>query len=216
MPSRTWPASRNCSRIRYSTTVSSLGLIYTGRVSGFLYNSGLEANLESDHSGVGYPDNETFRAVCVPPLNGNLFGLLAHEANHVIEQNGLGRPGTAFVSEGLASTVLSETFYPYGKTLLYEWTRSHASQIPPLSSLVDDSKWASFPEEAAYKSSASFLAYLLETSGSERLRQLYYVTSADFAKRFQDIYGRSLADFERDWKEFCARYAFNPTPPASR
>ncbi len=58
----------------------------------------------------GLSHHPDLRAVCVPPLDPNLFGLLAHEANHVIVQNALGRPGTYFVNEGLASAVLSERF----------------------------------------------------------------------------------------------------------
>ena len=189
---------------QYSVTVASLDLGYAGHISAFLYNSAADADLMSDYAGVGYPGTETFRAVCVPPLDGNLFGLLSHEANHVILKNGLGRPGTFFVSEGLASTMLSERFHTYGKTLLYAWTNSHASQIPPLAALADDAKWNDYPQDVSYKASASFLAYLLETSGAQRLRQLYYAPSPDFTRRFQEIYGRSLEDAERAWKEFCA------------
>jgi hypothetical protein len=189
---------------QYSFTVASLELTYSGRVSAFLYNSASDAGLMSDHAGVGYPDNETFRAVCVPPLDGNLFGLLSHEANHVIQQAALGRPGTSFVSEGLASAVLSERFHQYGRTFLYAWTNSHATQIPGLAALADDDRWSGFEQDMAYKASASFLAYLLETSGSARFRQLYYVGSADFERRFREIYGRPLDEAERAWKEFCA------------
>jgi hypothetical protein len=94
--------------------------------------------------------------------------------------------------------------YSYGKTFLYEWTKNNVAQIPPLANLVDDGKWNDYNEQVAYKASASFLAYLLETAGAPRLRQIYYVSSSEFARRFQEIYGRSLEDAERAWKEFCA------------
>lgn len=190
---------------QYAVTVAALDFRYAGRVAGFLYNSGADADLESDRSGVGYPDNETFRAVCVPPPGANLFHLLSHEANHVIQIAGLGRPGTSFVTEGLASAVLSERYYPYGKTLRYQWTKSNTGQIPPLGGLTDDDKWHDYPEQVAYNASASFLAYLLETAGPTRLKQIYYVPSKDFGRRFQEIYGRSLEDAEQKWKEFCAQ-----------
>jgi hypothetical protein len=203
-------AEQNVSRLgevlenQYTVSLATLDLRYTGRISAFLYNSAEDADLMSDYSGVGYPDTEAFRAVCVPPLDGNLFGLLSHEGNHVILQNALGRPGTSFVNEGLASAVLSEHFGAFGPTALYAWTRTHTSQIPPLASLADDGKWSDFPQDLAYKSSASFLADLIDTSGSPRLRQLYYVKSSDFQRRFQEIYGRSLETAEADWKAFCA------------
>ena len=55
-----------------------------------------------------------------------------------------------------------------------------------------------------YNASASFLAYLLETGGAQRLKQLQPVASPQFEARFQSVYGHSLADAERDWRAFCA------------
>lgn len=190
---------------QYDVTLSTLGLEYGGRILTFLYSSASDGDLPSDHSGVGYPATATLRAVCVPPLDGNLFGLLSHEANHVILRNALGRPGTSFVTEGLASAVVSERFGAFGPTFLYDWTRTNADAIPPLAVLADDDRWSGFPQNLAYNASASFLAYLIETSGPDRLRQLYYATSDDFAPRFQEIYGRSLDTAEAEWKAFCGR-----------
>jgi hypothetical protein len=189
---------------QYSVTIAALNLTYAGHVSGFLYDSASDADLMSDHAGVAYPGNETFRAACVPPLDGNLFVVLSHEANHVLLQSSLGRPGTSFVNEGLASTVISDRFHPYGRTWLYAWTNSHVSEIPPLASLVDDDRWAGFSQDVAYKASASFLAYLLDTNGVVRIRQIYYASSADFGTRFREIYGVTLEEAERAWKAFCA------------
>jgi hypothetical protein len=206
-------ADQNAARLaevledQYSFSVASLELRYSGRISAFFYNSASDAGLESDHAGVAYPDTETFRTVCVPPLDGNLFVLVSHEANHVIQGAALGRPGTSFLNEGLASAVLSERFHSFGKTFLYAWTNTQSSRLPPLAGLADDAKWNGFPQDVAYNASGSFLAYLLDTSGAERLRQLYYVPSADFGRRFLEIYGRSLDDAERAWKEFCAGLA---------
>ena len=189
---------------QYDVTLSTLGLQYSGRIYTFLYDSASDGDLPSDHSGVAYPATATLRAVCVPPLDGNLFGLLSHEANHVILRNGLGRPGTSFVNEGLASAVLSERFGAFGPSFLYAWTRINADAIPPLAELADDDKWSGFPQDVAYNASASLLAYLIETSGPDRLRQLYYARSDAFAPRFQEIYGRSLETAEAEWKAFCA------------
>ena len=67
-----------------------------------------------------------------PPVDATLFVLLSHEMNHVIQQNGIGRPGTSFMGEGLPSAVLSERYHSFGKTYLYSWTARNDAQIPSL------------------------------------------------------------------------------------
>lgn len=126
---------------------------------------------------------------------------MLHEANHVIMQNALGRPGTSFVNEGLASAVMSERYGPIGRTFLYGWTFRNRSQVPRLADLIDDAKWSS-SSDMGYKTSASFLAFLLDRDGPERLRQLYYARSADFAARLLEIYGRSVESLEQEWLAF--------------
>ena len=193
---------------QYNHTTRVLNFSYAGRVSMFLYESGADAGMRSDHSGRAYPDTEAVRVVCVPPLDGNLFALVSHEANHVIQQNGLGRAGTFFLAEGLPDAVLSERYHSYGTTFLYSWTAANDARIPALSLLVDDDTWDNYDSQTAYKASASFLAYLLDTAGPAPLKQLQAVNSRDFQRRFQEIYGRSLDDAERAWRAFCA--AFRP------
>ena len=160
--------------------------------------------MESERTGKAYPETESVRATAGPPLDDNLFSLLSHEVNHVIEQNALGRPGTAFLGEGLASAVISERFHLLGKTYLHNWSASHDSEIPALSNLTDDDQWDRFNQQMTYAASASFLAYLLEVNGPAKLKQLHQVTSAHFQERFQQIYGRSLAEAEREWRAFYA------------
>lgn len=189
---------------QYEVTVRTLDIRYAGRISLFLYESGGDGGFETNRAGTAYPDTEAVRAAAGPPVDGSLFVLLSHEMNHVIQQNSLGRPGTSFLNEGLPSAVLSERYHSFGKTYLYEWTARNNAQIPSLATLVDDDLWDAHNFQMKYNASASFLAYLLETNGAERLKQLYPVSSKDFEARFQSVYGRSLADAEREWRAFCA------------
>lgn len=177
---------------------------YTGRVSAFLYNSASDADVESEHSGVAYPDTEALRATATPPLDGNLFALLQHEANHVLQRNTLGRPGTSFLNEGLPSAVQSTRYHSFGKDFYYSWTKDHLAAIPPLSDLVDDDKWRG--DDVAYKASASFLAYLLDRGGADRIKQIYQTRSAELPAKIQGLYGRSLAELEQDWRAFCVAH----------
>jgi hypothetical protein len=187
---------------QYAVTIAALKVNYTGRITAFLYTSAGDADLESNFSGVAYPDTESMRAVAAPPLHPNLFSLLSHEMNHVIEQNTLGRPGTYFMNEGLPSAVISTRFNASSISFLWSWTASHASAIPSLDVLTNDEKWGGTDIE--YKAAASFLAYLLDRAGPTPVARLYQVTSPQFAKRIQEIYGRTLADLDRDWRVFCA------------
>ena len=143
---------------QYSSTVRALGLSYAGHVSAYAYNSGAETDLGGDHAGRAYPETESFRFVAVPPADGNLFHLMSHEANHVFVINGLGRAGTYGMTEGLASALVSETFHTSGRHFLFMWTRTQRAQVLPLARVYDNDKWKDLVPQAAYNTSASFLA----------------------------------------------------------
>jgi len=190
---------------QYEVTLRLLQGQFDGRISGFLYNSAADAHLQSDHSGTAFPDTAAFEATASPPLDGNLMALVSHEANHVLIRNALGQPGTYCLSEGLASAVLSERYHGLGPHYYYAWTRAHRAQVPAISRLVDDEAWTQIDENVAYSTGASFLAYLLESAGPAKLRQLYYAPSKGFAERFAQIYGRPLESVEQEWLLFCDR-----------
>jgi hypothetical protein len=187
---------------QYVTTLASLGIRYSGRISAFLHSSAADAAMGFESGGLGYPATEALRATCVAPLGGYLFSVLSHEANHVIQWNAMGRPGTFLMSEGLASAVMSTRFHELGKESFWAWTARHASAIPSLSVLSDDGEWGG--SDLEYRASVSFVAYLMEQAGPSPIRQLYQVKSGHFAERIEALYGRSLGDLERDWRIFCA------------
>jgi hypothetical protein len=107
------------------------------------------------------------------------------------------------VTEGLASAVISERYHPLGPHFYYTWTRNHRTQLAPLTTVVNDDEWTRLNQNVVYSEAASFLAYLLETHGPAKLRQLYYATSGEFTNRFAEVYGRSLAEAEAAWLVFC-------------
>lgn len=182
----------------------ALGLTYEGRIAAFLYNSRDEADpvAPSNYSGVGFPDTEAMSAVCVPPLDSNLAGLLTHEANHVIMGRGIGRAGTKFMNEGMASAIMSPSHFLVLVTSVHGWARRNQSRLPSMVELADDDKWEDYPEEVSYRSSASFLLYVMEQYGPSAMRQLYTISSGSYERRFAEIIGRSLTDVEADWRRF--------------
>jgi hypothetical protein len=191
---------------QYSSTVRSLGLSYTGHIRAYAYASAGDAHMESDFSGKAYPDTEAFGFVCVGPITSNTFSLMAHEENHVLIIAGLGRASTFFVTEGLASALLSETFHANGRRFLFPWTRLYRAALPRLARLMDDSEWGRVDSNIAYNTSASFLAWLLDTYGAEPLRAVYPAPSDAIVGRIESVYGRSLDALEADWLRFCDSY----------
>jgi hypothetical protein len=190
---------------QYAFALAALDIRYAGRISLFLFESAADADEQSERSGTAYPDTETARAIVSPPLE-TTYGLVAHESNHVIQHNGIGPPATSFINEGLASAIMSERFHSGGKSFLYPWTARNDALIPPLTDLIDDGKWHDIDSQVAYRASASFLAYTLDLGGPDRLKQLQPAGSSEFAARFQQIYGRSLDQAEREWRAFCAAF----------
>ena len=185
---------------QYAHAAALLNIPIGGRISMFLYNAGSEVKppLPGTRSGVAFPDTNAVHAVCTPPNDIDLRALLMHEANHVIMQNGLGRAGTSFMNEGLASALVSDAYGDAGPALLRRWAANNRARLIPLATLADDSKWDSNSNDG-YRTSASFLAYLLDRYGPAPLKQLYYARSQDFARRVQEIYGKSLEVLEAEW-----------------
>lgn len=194
---------------QFTATVTRLALTYDGHVTFYLHNTGADAGFGDDgnggnRSGIAYPDTETVKAACVPPLDENLYALLAHEVNHVIMINALGRPGTSFVNEGLASAMLSERFHRIGPSFYHRWAQQRRAQLPRMSLLADDEQWKSVAQPMSYGASASFLAYLLQTYGRDPMKAIFTAPSAQFQERFRQAFGRTLDEAEAEWLLFIA------------
>jgi hypothetical protein len=121
--------------------------------------------------------------------------------------NGLGRAGTFFFTEGLATAVLSERFHQTGRHFLFPWTRTNRAVLPRLTSLIDDGEWKKTPSDVAYRTSASFLAFLLDTYGADRLRQVYPLRSDRLPDQFAAVYGKSLDALEAEWLRFVETFS---------
>ncbi len=186
---------------QYSHTVGTLQIEMGGRIAMFLYNSGGELNpaLPSPRSGVAFPETNAAHAVCVAPLDNDLRTLLTHEANHVIIDNGLGRAGTSFMNEGLATALVSERFGDIGPASLHRWVRNNPTRVMAIADLVDDAKWNSNSNDG-YRSSASFLAFLIERYGASRLKLVYHARSSQMPARMQEVYGLPLETLEAEWR----------------
>ena len=82
--------------------------------------------------------------------------------------------------------------------------------MPSIVSLVDDGEWPTSDAQLAYNTSASFLAYLLDTYGESPLRRVYYASSPEFPERFRETYGRPVEEIEAAWLRFAFEWTGNP------
>ena len=154
-------------------------------------------SVQSPRSGVAFPETNAAHLTCMAPFDGSLRELAAHEANHVIMQNSLGRPGTAFMNEGLANALMSPALGDSGQDSRHFWVRNNRSRVVPVATFIDDSKWDG--EQQSYNSSGSFLTYLLERYGAAKLKQLYHTHSSEIAQRLADVYGKSIEALQAEW-----------------
>ena len=187
---------------QYAFTLRRLNASYEGQIAAFMHDKAGEEGLQSQRSGTAFPLTDAFRVTAVPPLDDNLLHVINHEANHVVIRNALGRPGTSFVNEGLASALMSPAHVQFHASFDHRWSSQHAAEIPPLTDLVDDEKWSGLNSQMAYKASSSFLAWLLDDGGPEQLRRIYGADSKRFAQAFQAAYGRPLDAAEAAWRAF--------------
>lgn len=189
---------------QYAVSLTRLESRLERRIFGFFYEPG-DGGLAGGQSreGVAYPLTDAFKISTAPPLDDNVYALMCHEANHVIAEQVLGRPGTTFVNEGLASALLSERYHQLGSTFMHAWTAA-ARNLPPLSRLVDDAEWMQIDHATKYNASASFVAYLLDTHGAGPFKRLWGATSDQFAGRFQEAYGVTLDEAQTRWIAYVA------------
>jgi hypothetical protein len=65
--------------------------------------------------------------------------------------------------------------------------------------LIDDGGWKRTAQDTAYKASASFLAWLLDAYGPDRLRQIYPLHSDQNARSDPVDLRRPLDALEAEW-----------------
>jgi hypothetical protein len=132
-----------------------------------------------------------------------------HEVVHLYSSV-FGRTVSLF-SEGLAvayqiNAPAGETSPKWSGVLLDDLARTFRQQgrLPSLVAIADNAAFRAIDPNVAYPVSGSFVRYLIDTYGLSRMKQLYGATqptdSGDrVATVFATVYGRTLADAERDW-----------------
>ena len=125
--------------------------------------------------------------------------------------------GTAFYLQG---GFLGQPIHPTAAILLMQ------KKLPSINSLIDYNKFVRQPVDISMPAMTSFVAFIVETWGEEKLIKLYQSAKGTnayttFVPSFERVYGIPALDAEFQWRQFLARTAISMSdttrisPPAS-
>jgi hypothetical protein len=150
----------------------------------------------------GYAEPGTFTVHTIWPIDN-------HEVVHVY--SALFGTAVALFNEGLAvahqTDPMRGDFKPrWNGTELHDWARNFRRQgtLVPFDRLIATSDFRSINPDVTYPEAGSFVRFVLDTYGLDRVKQFFRTGSlldtADSVRRqFAAVYNRSIADVERDW-----------------
>ncbi len=186
----------------YQHIVRALSINYQGVISIYIYDSPQDAGWDRMKA-MAFPRAETVEGVYSPTGKSiGVKGAARHEIAHVITWNALGEPGTQFLSEGIAVTMDGE-WHSGADTIIYlhQWAKKFMQEGKLPSLIILANNWQDVPGTISYPVSGSFVKFLLEKYGAEKLKQLFFkATPDDFSRIFEIIYGVKMTDVEEIWK----------------
>ena len=186
----------------YRHIVRALSIDYQGVISIFIYDSPQDAGWEKI-GGRAYSRTETVEAIYSPAGKSiGVKGAACHEITHVMTWNALGEAGTQLLSEGMAVAMDGEWHSKEDTiTALHLWAKKFMQEekLPSLTTLVHH--WGDVPGTISYPVSGSFITFLLEKYGAEKLKRLFFkATPNNFSRIFKMIYGKPMTEIEQIWK----------------
>jgi len=169
---------------------------------------GLEGN------GKAFPEHDTM--LCV--FSGQTKAGGAHELMHMISNK---RWGTVpfkdriWLDEGLACYAEDKCYIqhkPWRRDMHIQSKRLSASRrLVPLEQLTGGfTNWTALSTEVSYPQAGSFVRFLYERHGREKLKALWQAPRPEFHR----IYGKTLAELEAEWLAVLERTDDNESKPA--
>lgn len=159
-------------------------------------------DLTGDYNTNGFADPSSFTIHTI-------WALDSHEVVHVYTAL-FGTPPALF-NEGIAvahqtDPVRGDLTPRWNGIALHDWARRFRQQgrLLPLGSLLASSDFRRFDSNVTYPQSGSFVQYLLDQYGRDRLKSFFREGSfleapASVRQRFESSYGLSIEAAERDW-----------------
>ncbi|MDD4050417.1 MAG: tetratricopeptide repeat protein [candidate division Zixibacteria bacterium] len=135
----------------------------------------------------------------IDPPRSNCFALYGHDFNTV-------DPFPAYLTRLYRSLGYAPPFLVEGMAGYFEFPHYYAqqlrrsSQLPPVTHLFKSVDYFSLPGVATAATAASFVKYVIDTYGGNRFLELYRLaTDLTFRDSFSKIYGKDIAEVEKDW-----------------
>ncbi len=132
--------------------------------------------------------------------------VIKHELVHAMAAPWGGTPFGVPLSVGVVEGLAVAADNPFDELTLHEWAAAMKKKalLPDVASLMSAQGFYGAPPSRAYATAGSFLRYLAETRGKDRLRDLY--RDADF----QRAYGEPLSKLAADYVTFLDTVPLEP------
>lgn len=126
---------------------------------------------------------------------------VGHELAHILSRAINGRePPNRVLDEGLAVFLNQSNRNPFteARNLI------EANRLPTFAQMLENSKSKS--KDDWYPAAGAFVGHLCQRHGVLRFKQLWGAKEATFAADFQRIYGKAIAQIEREWRDYVQSY----------
>ncbi len=187
----------------YEWAVVALDVRVPQRVSYNKYRNRTQmGDLTGRYNTNGYAEPAAFTVHTIWPTDN-------HEVIHVY--SALFGSAVALFNEGLAvahqTDPLQGDFTPrWNGTDVHDWAKNFRRQgtLVPLDRLLASSDFRLVDPNVTYPEAGSFVRFVLDAYGLDRVKQFFRAgnlsdTDDSVRRQFLAVYGRSIADVERDW-----------------
>jgi hypothetical protein len=134
----------------------------------------------------------------------SVYSCHPHEVIHAITF-AVGRPPALF-EEGLAVAYDWRFALEEGKVHALARRRFMQQELLPLHSILTTREFQAYDGPTIYIEAGSFVSYLMDTYGPDRMRSLFtvprYSSSREIEVAFKAIYGQSISEMESEWRAF--------------
>jgi len=212
------PASQDINNIRktldscFEDVLRQLEVDFSDKISYYLYNSCDDLERWAGWHKWGFFVGEFQSAFQV--YDSTSRSLNSHETVHVMVYYKIGVAKLCFRNEGIAEAITHfHERWPSGKLTLHNRCKLllYEKKLFPLEVLADNDRFKEIylsPEGSNYYTqSGSFVRYLIDQYGLTKFKFLLPRAGEDnYREVFQQLYGKSIDDFEKEWRHLLSVY----------
>jgi hypothetical protein len=148
----------------------------------------------------------------------SVYSCHPHEVIHAITYQ-IGRPPALF-EEGFAVAYDWRFALEEGEVHALARRRLVQQQLFPLHSILTTSGFQAYNSTTAYIEAGSFVRYLMDTYGPDKMRSLFtlsrYSDLQEIEAASKEIYGQSISEMESEWRTFLRAWHPPERPPLEK